>query len=152
LDCSEEPRQHGTADRQASGAAGGGASTGSGSAGSAPGGSISAASQYNFHSNYHIGFDRPEAWGLKYFASTSLLSGLPVPEAEENRVGSISVGFEVDSLLSLDAGQIINLGVRVLRTPVRAPKANAGCERLGGSLRRECLDFLIPFKRTPYAK
>ena len=34
------------------------------------------------------------------------------------------------------------MGVRVLRTPVRAPKAN---ERLGGSLRRECLDFLIPF-------
>src|SRR5215831_63841 len=26
-----------------------------------------------------------------------------------------------------------NLGVRVLRTPVRAPKANAVCERLGGS-------------------
>src|SRR5215469_6713596 len=38
-----------------------------------------------------------------------------------------------------------NLGVRVLRTPVRAPKANSVCERLGGSLRRECLDFLLPF-------
>src|SRR5215469_12156310 len=38
---------------------------------------------------------------------------------------------------------LANLGVRVLRTPVRAPKANAVCERLGGSLRRECLDFLI---------
>jgi hypothetical protein len=24
---------------------------------------------------------------------------------------------------------------------VRAPKANSVCERLGGSLRRECLDF-----------
>jgi transposase InsO family protein len=36
------------------------------------------------------------------------------------------------------------MGVRVLRTPVRAPKANSICERLGGSLRRECLDFLIP--------
>ena len=36
------------------------------------------------------------------------------------------------------------MGVRILRTPVRAPKANAVCERLGGSLRRECLDFLIP--------
>jgi hypothetical protein len=32
----------------------------------------------------------------------------------------------------------------VLRTPVRAPTANAFCERLGGGLRRECLDFLIP--------
>jgi transposase InsO family protein len=39
---------------------------------------------------------------------------------------------------------LANLGVRVLRTPVRAPKANAVCERLGGTLRRECLDFLLP--------
>jgi hypothetical protein len=39
---------------------------------------------------------------------------------------------------------VAKLGVRVLRTPVRAPTANAFCERLGGSLRRECLDFLIP--------
>ena len=36
------------------------------------------------------------------------------------------------------------MGVRVLRTPVQAPVANAVCERLLGSLRRECLDFLIP--------
>jgi len=41
--------------------------------------------------------------------------------------------------------QVTNLGVRVLRTPIQAPRANAICERFGGSLRRECLDFLIPF-------
>jgi transposase InsO family protein len=36
------------------------------------------------------------------------------------------------------------VGVRVLRTPVRAPTANAICERFLGSVRRECLDhFLI---------
>ena len=51
-----------------------------------------------------------------------------------------------DSIFSeeVDKG-LTNLGVRVLRTPLRAPKANSVCERLGGSLRRECLDFLIPF-------
>ena len=51
-----------------------------------------------------------------------------------------------DSIFAKDVDQgLANLGVRVLRTPVRSPKANAVCERLGGSLRRECLDFLIPF-------
>src|SRR5262249_46043310 len=38
-----------------------------------------------------------------------------------------------------------DFGVRVLKTPVRAPKANAFCERLVGTIRRECLDYLIPF-------
>jgi putative transposase len=40
--------------------------------------------------------------------------------------------------------QVGALGLRVLRTPVRAPKANAYCERLVGTIRRECLDYLIP--------
>lgn len=50
-----------------------------------------------------------------------------------------------DSIFSkaLDQG-VTDLGVRVLRTPVRAPLANSVCERFGGSLRRECLDFMIP--------
>jgi putative transposase len=34
-------------------------------------------------------------------------------------------------------------GVRVLQTPFRAPKANAFCERLIGTIHRECLDFSI---------
>ena len=36
------------------------------------------------------------------------------------------------------------IGLSVLRTPVRAPQANAFCERLVGTIRRECLDFFIP--------
>ena len=34
--------------------------------------------------------------------------------------------------------------VDVLRTPVRAPTANAFRERLVGTIRRECLDYVIP--------
>jgi putative transposase len=44
---------------------------------------------------------------------------------------------------ALDQG-IRHLGLRVLNTPVRSPQANALCERLLGTLRRECLDFVIP--------
>jgi putative transposase len=34
-------------------------------------------------------------------------------------------------------------GIKVLKTPFRAPRANACCERSLGSLRRECLDHLL---------
>jgi putative transposase len=33
--------------------------------------------------------------------------------------------------------------VRVIRTPVRAPRANAICERVIGTIRRECLDRML---------
>ena len=39
---------------------------------------------------------------------------------------------------------ITHMGLRVLKTPPRSPKANSLCERTIGTLRRECLDFLIP--------
>ena len=39
-------------------------------------------------------------------------------------------------------------GIHVLRSPVRMPTANAHCERLIGSIRRECLDFLIPLNAS----
>jgi putative transposase len=50
-----------------------------------------------------------------------------------------------DSIFSqeLDKG-VTALGVRVVGTPVRAPQGNAICERFGRTLRRECLDVLIP--------
>ena len=41
-------------------------------------------------------------------------------------------------------GSIERLGVKVLRSPPRSPKANAVCERVIGTIRRECLDWVIP--------
>jgi transposase InsO family protein len=43
-----------------------------------------------------------------------------------------------------------NLGLRVLQTPPRVPQANAICERFLGTLRRECLDFIIPSRSLTY--
>ena len=33
--------------------------------------------------------------------------------------------------------------IRVLRTPIRTPRANATCEHFLGSVRRECLDHML---------
>jgi putative transposase len=47
----------------------------------------------------------------------------------------------------LDAA-LQTLGLTVLKTPRKAPKANAVCERWIGSARRECLDFIIPISEA----
>ena len=50
-----------------------------------------------------------------------------------------------DTIFSKDVDQgVRHMGLQVVKTPVRAPVANAICERLIGTLRRECLDFVIP--------
>ena len=50
-----------------------------------------------------------------------------------------------DSIYSEGVDRTIEaMGLRVLKTPVRAPQANASCERLIGTIRCECLDFVIP--------
>ena len=53
--------------------------------------------------------------------------------------------FRCEHIFSEDLDRSIEaLGIEVLKSPVRAPKANAYCERLIGSLRREFLDWFIP--------
>jgi hypothetical protein len=77
----------------------GGGTVGSGAA-------TATANGATFNSNYHISFERPEAWGLKYFASVSLLSGLPAPpQPEGSHPGTVTLSLEMDWLPQLSAGQ-----------------------------------------------
>ena len=43
---------------------------------------------------------------------------------------------------------ISHMGIRVLSSPPRSPKANGLCERVIGTLRRECLDYFIPITES----
>ena len=40
------------------------------------------------------------------------------------------------------------LGIQVLKSPPRCPQANAICERVIGTIRRECLNWLIPLSES----
>ena len=48
---------------------------------------------------------------------------------------------------SLDES-IRSLGMTVLKSPPHSPTANAICERVIGTIRRECLDWLIPLSES----
>ena len=53
-----------------------------------------------------------------------------------------------DSIFSsLLGGTLEGFGVRVIRTPILAPNANAYCEREIGTNRRECLTYVIPINQ-----
>jgi len=51
----------------------------------------------------HLDFNRPEAWALKYFTSTTLLAGLDT--SAESRPGSVTFGAELAALPSLSAAE-----------------------------------------------
>ena len=54
-----------------------------------------------------------------------------------------------DSIFAKDLDESIGrLGVTVLKSPPQSPKANAICERVIGTIRRECLDWLIPMSEA----
>ena len=62
--------------------------------------------------------------------------------------GEQSYRFVLHDRDSIDSSELDSalaaMGLRILKTPFQAPQANAFCERLIGTMRRECLDFLIP--------
>ena len=52
---------------------------------------------------------------------------------------------ERDSIYSSDLDSALKaMNLRILKSPFQAPQANAFCARVIGTIRRECLDFLIP--------
>ena len=54
-----------------------------------------------------------------------------------------------DSIFSLELDRSIDsFGLRVVKTPPRCPMANGICERVIGTIRRECLDWLIPLSEA----
>lgn len=74
------------------------------------------------------------AWSLQQLRET-------IPSDHEYRF----IIHDHDGIFSaeLDAS-LTRLGLKVITTPVRSPQANSLCERLIGTLRRECLDWIIP--------
>ena len=61
-------------------------------------------------------------------------------------------GHDRDSIFAEHLDESMErLGIRVLKSPPRCPMANAICERVIGSIRRECLDWLIPLSEESYA-
>jgi putative transposase len=69
----------------------------------------------------------------------------------EVTMGEASYRFilhDQDSIYSSELDAALRaMGLRVLKTPFQAPQANAFCERLVGTVRRECLDFMIPLDK-----
>jgi putative transposase len=49
--------------------------------------------------------------------------------------------------MSMDQS-IKNLGLTILRSPPPSPKANAICQRVIGTIRHECLEWLIPLSES----
>lgn len=54
-----------------------------------------------------------------------------------------------DCIFSAELDRTVqNLGLRIIKTPYQSPKTNSICERSIGSMRRECLDYMIPINES----
>jgi putative transposase len=84
--------------------------------------------------------NRPDsAWITQQARNLSLTGRL-----EDNRI----LVRDRDSKFSGPFDEVLRTeGLTVVKTPVRAPRANAFAERWVGSLRRECLDHVLVFGR-----
>jgi transposase InsO family protein len=74
------------------------------------------------------------AWTLQQLRET-------IPSDHEYRF----IIHDHDSIFSAELDvSLTRLGLKVVTTPVHSPQANSLCERLIGTVRRECLDWIIP--------
>lgn len=54
-----------------------------------------------------------------------------------------------DRIFATDLDNSIQaMNIEVLRSPIASPKANSICERVIGTIRRECLDWMIPMSEA----
>jgi putative transposase len=73
-------------------------------------------------------------WTLKQFCEA-------IPSDHEYRF----LLHDRDAIFSAQVDEHLQaFGLKILRAPVKAPAANAYCERLIGTVRRKCLDHVIP--------
>ncbi|HEU5376220.1 MAG TPA: integrase core domain-containing protein [Ktedonobacteraceae bacterium] len=83
----------------------------------------------------HVGVTRhpTDAWGSQQLREATPYGQAPRFLIHDN---DAKFGQLFDTVAS-------GTGIELLRTPYRAPRANAYCERFLGSVRRECLDHLL---------
>ncbi len=80
---------------------------------------------------------QPDSWVAQHARNVTW-------ELEELKIPIKVLIRDRDSKYSSDFDAVFSAaGIRIARTPFRSPRTNAACERLLGSLRRECLDWLI---------
>ena len=103
---------------------------------------------------YVLVFIRIGSRRIEYVACTSIPDGAWMLQQARNLLMNLDDDNERPRLLIHDRDTKFSRafdtifngdGIRVIRTPVRAPNANAHIERWVGSARRECLDKLLIF-------
>ena len=73
------------------------------------------------------------------------MDGAAVPHGDVRRGAASHLIHDHDGIYSDRVDRTIAaMGLTILKTPVQSPQANAFCERVIGTIRRECLDWMIP--------
>jgi transposase InsO family protein len=105
---------------------------------------------------YVLFFVSLERRRVEFFASTTNPDGRWVTQQARNLMMQLGDGerrfrfllHDRDSKFCFDFDAVFRgEGVRIIRTPVQAPNANAHAERWVGTLRRDCLDRMLILNR-----